>query len=528
MYRKLAPEDQYDQALLDDLIAKIEHTNVSITVIPGRYWHKDVQEINDLIAKDDTVLIFVTGDEENVFPIDQLSHPNMIVWQQTPHPNTQDYADHFLPLGYTPYTRSELKKYDGVARPLKYFFAGQITHTRRTQASEGMKPLKGGLVYETLGFNQGISQTEYCAYLAKAKTVPCPSGAVIQESFRLYEALEASALPIADNIDPKNVQPNYWQHLYGISELPFPTIDDWLQLPGTIDYFYDTYPKHQNIASAWWQQYKHHLKTTIEKDIHKLTGIPTELSTADSRVTVLIPTSPIKDHPDTKHIDLTIESVRHHLPTAQIIVMIDGVRKEQQSYDENYQLYLHRLLWKTNHVWENVTPILFKEHLHQAQMTRETLKHVQTPCVLFVEHDTPLVTDYEIPMLEATQTLLDDKLDAIRFLHEADIHPEHQHLMMDTTPQNYGLPILRTGQWSQRPHLASTTYYRHIIDTYFSDRANTMIEDRIHGITQQAFLERGKAGWNEHRIGIYAPEGNRKRSYTTDGRGSDPKFEMVD
>jgi hypothetical protein len=34
-------------------------------------------------------------------------------------------------------------------------------------------------------------------------------------------------------------------------------------------------------------------------------------------------------------------------------------------------------------------------------------------------------------------------------------------------------------------------------------------------------------GWYNWRLWIYTPEGNIKRSYHLDGRGGDPKFEMV-
>jgi len=522
MIRYLEPDDQWDQTLISDLLAKVNHDRITVTVVPGRYWYNKPQEINQITADDQASLIIITGDEEALFPIDKLDHPNQIIWQQTPHPNKPKIADRYFPIGYTPHTRSELKKYDGKLRPLRYFFSGQITHKRRKGCYEQLSQMFGGMSNATDGFTEGLPQPEYISYMVNSQTVPCPSGAVIQESFRVWETLEAGCVPLVDDLAPLEGSEGYWELLLG-ERPPFPLLKDWADLSGTTDYFCDTYPLGQNKMSAWWQLYKHNLARTLQKDIHKLNPQSTGLST----VSVLVPTSPIKDHPDTKHIDETIRSIRHHLPDAPIYIMIDGLREEQNAYKERYDQYINRLLWKTNLVWDNVTPVLFDTHMHQALMTRETLKLVDTPAILFVEHDTPLVTDYEIPFDLAIEAITDNRLDVIRFLHEADIHPEHKHLMVDTEPIDYGLPILRTGQWSQRPHLASTSYYRNMIETYFSDKANTMIEDRIHGITQQAWLERGIAGWNEHRIGIYAPEGNRKMSYTTDGRGQDPKFEMT-
>lgn len=520
MIRRLEPDGQWDQCLILDLLEQVDHTSVNVTVIPGRYWAEKIDEINGIISQDEAALLIITGDEECLFDASKIVHPNKIIYRQTPH-TKDDYADRYIPIGYPQGYRAELAKHDGQARPLRYFFSGQATHTRRRECVQSLSIMQGGLYNATDGFTQGFPLRDYATYIVKAQTVPCPSGAVVQESFRVWEALEAGAVPLVDGRDPNGGE-GYWNLLLG--KTPFPLIYDWKDLPGTSDYFVDTYPTQQNRLLAWWQDYKWQMKQNLKEDIHKLLKQSTGLSTG---VTVLIPTSPIADHPDTKHIDQTIASIRYHLPNAQIIVMIDGCREEQKNYQEKYDLYVNRLLWKTNHIWNNVLPMLFNEHLHQAEMTRQAVKKVDTTTLMFAEHDTPLVVDYEIPFSEMIDTLDRNELDVIRLLHEADIHPEHQHLMIDVEPIDLGIPILRTGQWSQRPHIARTEYYRDMIDTYFTDKSSTMIEDRIHGITQQAWLERGIVGWNEHRIGVYAPEGNKKRSYTTDGRGNDEKFEMV-
>ena len=82
-----------------------------------------------------------------------------------------------------------------------------------------------------------------------------------------------------------------------------------------------------------------------------------------------------------------------------------------------------------------------------------------------------------------------------------------------------GVPLRRTFQWSQRPHLAPTGYYRRILGE-FPAAPNTMIEDRMHSVCQVE-------PYDHNRLAIYHPDGDIKRSYHLDGRGSEPKFDMV-
>ena len=58
---------------------------------------------------------------------------------------------------------------------------------------------------------------------------------------------------------------------------------------------------------------------------------------------------------------------------------------------------------------------------------------------------------------------------------------------------------------------------------YFGAESRTMIEDVMHGVVQRAHVA---GGWGMFRLFIYTPPGNIKRSTTSDGRGSEPKFDM--
>ena len=128
MIEYLPPGEQWDMTLLNDLLDEVEHGSVNILVIPGRYWFDKLDEINRKIESYDNLLVIVTGDEEALFPTEQLEHSNMIVWVQSPHADSPRYADRYFPIGYTPKTRSDLTKPD---KSLRWFFGGQVTHSRR-------------------------------------------------------------------------------------------------------------------------------------------------------------------------------------------------------------------------------------------------------------------------------------------------------------------------------------------------------------------------------------------------------------
>jgi len=523
------PVRGYEYVYHDDFVFDLDNIHGAIVVIPARY-HSDqitIDKINRDIEHLEWVLVMLVGDEEAIFPSEKLYHKNMKIHVMTPHMGKHKNADRFMVNGWTPKTREFLKKNTEEAseRPLDWFFAGQVTHSRREKSVKAMRKMENGKLVETPGFTQGINHEEYHKHMASAKVVPCPSGAVIPDSFRMYEALEAGCLPFADGKAPKLKVKGYWNFLFGEDNLPFPVITDWRTLKGLTQYHVDTYPLAANKTFSWWQKYKRQTVYDLEDDVHTLSKIEVNADDVNDKITVLVPTSPTKSNPSTKDIEETIGTVREKLPTAEIIIMIDGVREEQQGRAKKYHEYIKRLLWKCNFEWKNVLPLVFDSHHHQVAMTREALKLVKTPTILFVEHDTPLCE--EIPFDNLVDAVIGGDANMIRLHHEALILDVHKHLMLDEIPQTVkGVQMTRTAQWSQRPHVASTDYYKDMLHSYFSSEARCMIEDGIHGKLAEAFASRGQVGWNEFKVWIYTPiSSDIKRSYHIDGRQGDSKFD---
>ena len=236
-----------------------------------------------------------------------------------------------------------------------------------------------------------------------------------------------------------------------------------------------------------------------------------------SGITILMPTSPVPSNPSTEIIENTIASVRYHLPEAKIIIMVDGMRREQWERSDTRKRYdeFKSRLNRSNdpHVQLNVFPI----HFHQAEMTRSVLGEVKTPLVLFVEHDTPLVR-LSIDWGGIERTILSGWVNYVRFHHSNHWEPLHEYLMRGKIDP-CGVPLIKTVQWSQRPHVASTLFYQELMKQ-FRPGCRTMIEDFIYDYVAEG-------PWEKYKLAIYAPtEGGIQRSLHTDARGSDSKFPM--
>jgi hypothetical protein len=235
-------------------------------------------------------------------------------------------------------------------------------------------------------------------------------------------------------------------------------------------------------------------------------------------VTIIVVTSIIPDHPSTEMIEKTIESIRYHFPENEIILQIDGLRKEQEHRKADYDEYKNRILWKCMHQYKNILPLIFDEHLHQTQMMIRTIDIINTSVLLYVEGDAPLVTDEPIDWQKCLDLIDSGQANTIRFHHEGSIPRSHKHLMLGKSDG-----FMKTIQWSQRPHLSLVSYYR---DSVLPNSDPTsFIEDKFHGYVQDDFNLHGTAGWDIHKLWIYAPNNqNIKRSYHLDGRKGTRKF----
>lgn len=239
-------------------------------------------------------------------------------------------------------------------------------------------------------------------------------------------------------------------------------------------------------------------------------------------ITVLIPTSPIPSHPSTAILDETIANVRKYTD-ALIIIMMDGVHSSIAHRTEDYEKYRQAVVVKIAlGEYGNCWAKDFEHHTHQAEMTRRTLKQVETPLIMFCEHDTSPIGD--IPFYDLCYLIRDSvQFNYVRFNIFDRILDEHKPLMLDENPivPLPGIKVVRTIQYSQRPHIAKTIWYKSILFDYFAEHDKTMIEDVMHSVVISKYEQVGKDTFG---LCIYTPDGSQLRSYHSDGRGDDKKI----
>lgn len=501
----------WDQTLLKDLLSSNEFVasdtlcDGCIVIVPGANNKDNVEHINRDLAPFKDITLIVTSDEESLFPIDLITS---VERKFVMYP--RDGVDALpFPIGYTPHTRPNITGRKVTLRD--GYFSGQNTHKRRQECVDVISTLDDVLVRTSEGFSQGVDPKDYMQELDQSKIIFCPGGPFSPDSFRLYEALEAGSIPMVDQKSGYvEYSSGFWTHMFG-ADPAFEVVTEWEHIIPWYKNNLTSWITKSNISYSWWQLQKLRLKRQLSKN------------QAIGKVSVLIPTSPIPSNPSIDIIKETIESVRHHMPDAEVFIMIDGIKEAQLDKYDVYQLYIQNLLRYINLEHTNIYPVLFQEHMHQAAMTKATIEnYVITPLILFVEHDTPLTTDTDIDWDKCIAQIESGKANIVRYHFEAFIPEPHKYMMLDQKPVD---GFTRTLQWSQRPHLASTAYYRRILNDYFSPESKIMIEDVMHGIVVEDHKQFGITGWNEHRIVIYTPPGNIKRSYHLDGRESESKYE---
>jgi hypothetical protein len=228
-----------------------------------------------------------------------------------------------------------------------------------------------------------------------------------------------------------------------------------------------------------------------------------------NEVTILVSTSSIISHPDTAIIDQTIASVRATLPNSAVIIMADGLKPEHRTPERMaaYAEYKERLRGR----YENSTLLEYEENVNQAGMLGRALELVQTPLLCYLEHDWKLSPNVEWEALG--KIILSGRANYIKFHAGCRIHPLHWGMMIDHVIWD-DIPLFRTVQWSQNPHLASTDFYRKIHGERLVGRRDC-IENIMHSECA-CYLH----NWDAYKLCIYDPmhEGTMQMITHLDGR----------
>ena len=265
--------DKWDYGLLKEMfdkysIEQIKVNSLPITdrafvVIPGPQNIGHEEHISKELQNIYRLVLFITGDEEGVFDIDKIDHPNVEIWIQYPHKKHEAYNK--LPIGAPQHLKNNLPEYK--TKTYNVFFAGQITHQRREQLAEAIALVINALYKPTDGFAKGDKPIYYYDNLASSRIAACPAGAVSVDSFRLYEAIEMMSFPIADLRNSNGVLDNFYQRLFN-EVITFHRVKDWNQLPSLTLSLLKEYPNNMHSVVCWWIKYKRDLGIKLMEQVN--------------------------------------------------------------------------------------------------------------------------------------------------------------------------------------------------------------------------------------------------------------------
>ena len=207
------------------------------------------------------------------------------------------YEDHkkyskcyHLPIGYKSGFRSELVHRSIDQREYLWSFAGHLKGSRYEMIRHA-KDLPNGKCHTTTQWNDpnGLNTQEYASLLSNTKFSLCPMGNYSVDCFRVYESLEAGAIPIVESkgvrealgtlLNPQFILKygswdqrfwlrnyRYWEKTFD-SDFPCPLIYSWKDLEATI-HSIDLQSTFERVQ-VWWKNYKqsmHQLiRTTVEE-----------------------------------------------------------------------------------------------------------------------------------------------------------------------------------------------------------------------------------------------------------------------
>ena len=266
--------DKWDYGLLKEIFDKYELDQIKVTsipkedrgfvVVPGPQNLGHEENVNTQIQNLSRVVLFITGDEEGRFDISKINHPNIEIWIQYPHEQHKQYNK--LPIGVPQHLKKFIPEYP--SKDIDLYFGGQITHSRRQQLAKAIQQQPNALFKPTEGFAKGDIPADYYRILSTAKIAPAPSGAVVIDSFRFFEAIEMLCLPIGDNVDPNGNDIDFYNILFGY-EIPVRLVSNWADLRFLVPELLSQYPQNMHSVVCWWIKYKRDLGIKIMRQINE-------------------------------------------------------------------------------------------------------------------------------------------------------------------------------------------------------------------------------------------------------------------
>jgi hypothetical protein len=191
------------------------------------------KNIKSMIERKYTFGIFLLSDEFLTDKCEYVSEPECkFVIRNYIHPNLyQNPKVVHIGLGFKKNFDKYVQKNEFIERGYTWNFIGSVHGNSRNQAVNVFSHLDGGFIHKTKHFNSDdyLSTEEYCEVLSQSLYTICPQGHANNETFRIFEALEAGSIPVVlKNSEAHPFNPGYWNYLFtGEPFFPFVVADDW-------------------------------------------------------------------------------------------------------------------------------------------------------------------------------------------------------------------------------------------------------------------------------------------------------------
>jgi hypothetical protein len=161
-----------------------------------------------------------------------------------------------LPIGYNMGMRGITEPKPAAQRQYLWSFAGQVDKSSRPEMVRALADLQPSFLLATDSLDANakrLSNWECAELLRNSKFAPSPMGNANIESYRVYEALEAGAIPIVE----RRLTLDYYHRLLG--DHPLPTVRSWREARELIDNLARR-PGDANLLQercvTWWARYK--------------------------------------------------------------------------------------------------------------------------------------------------------------------------------------------------------------------------------------------------------------------------------
>lgn len=248
--------DKYPNSFNQHNSKELLWTDRAIVVIVGS---PSVLPLQEYLATLKSGLVIFTGDEECSFDAEAIRFDNLEYW-------TQCYASHRswmqdrLLLG-CPNRISNYKINTHLPKKYLWSFVGQVQNPFRQACVDALNELPDGFMHivpQFGGGEGGIEYQEYIDIMCQSHFVICPSGSMTADTFRVYEAIECGAIPIADHRSPRDDKAwDYWNVVYPSHNLL--RVSEWNGWG--LEHLMRAYVK--NIWPSWWPSYKQQLSQKL-------------------------------------------------------------------------------------------------------------------------------------------------------------------------------------------------------------------------------------------------------------------------